>query len=84
MLLAEVLEVFYYFVVCKDEEAEASVLVSLPVQFRSDCPFQTLDLLLIVVLLVNQDATAAATEAAADSNLRTNSIRLSILVLHKF
>ena len=81
--LAEVLEILHNLVICENQEAVSGVLISLPAQFRSNQLLALLDFLLIVLLFINEYATAPASDTFADANLPPDSTWLFVLVPDK-
>ena len=83
MILAQVLKVFDYFVVCEDQEAVPRVLITLSVQFSPNRSFYSLDFVLIVLFFVNFDTAAAEVEPFSNAYLPPDCARFAILVPHE-
>ena len=81
--LAQVFEVLHDLVISENKEAIASVLISLPAQLRSDQLLALLDFLLVVLLLIDEYATAPASDTFAYANLSSDCTWLFVLVPDK-
>ena len=81
--LAQVLKVFHNLVISENQEAVASVLISLSAQLRSNQLLALLDFLLVILLLINEYATAPASYTFANADLSSDCTWLFVLIPDK-
>ena len=62
----------------KDKEAIACILISLSVEFCSDCTFYAINLSLVILLFVDTHSTAPASDSFPYFHLAPDGTRLSI------
>ena len=83
MILAQVLKVFDYLVVCEDKEAVPCVLITLSVKFSTNRSFYSFDFVLVVLLLINFYTAAAEVEPFSNAYLPPDCSGFTILIPHK-